>query len=161
MGHKGDHMRSHGKYHMTDKYLKRSKEKENGGSICNRTAAHFRELMALDGQEGTVLLSMDSKDYTRRLLDLPEAYWTFREMEATHLTRVINGEVAAYSTRLTQASRERCIDAVCRSKCFSTDDGWSGINIPTALACDAPGIKLPKERFAQFDIEPTPSLPYA
>ena len=44
---------------------------------ARQTAAHFRELMAGDGQDGTVLLSMDSQDYTCRLLDLPEAYWTF------------------------------------------------------------------------------------
>ena len=35
MGHKGDHMRSHGKYHMTDKYLKRSKKRKKWGSFCN------------------------------------------------------------------------------------------------------------------------------
>ena len=28
-------MRSHGKYHMMDKYLKRSKEEKKWGSICN------------------------------------------------------------------------------------------------------------------------------
>ena len=141
---------------------------EHNGSTDNvvpesarRTAAHFRELMATDGQEGTVLLSMDGKEYTCRLTDLPNAYWTFREMEATRLTRVISGEVAAYSARLTQASRERRTDAIRRSKCFSTDDGWGGTNTPTALACDAPGIKLPIERFARFDIEPTSPLPYA
>ena len=36
MGHKGDHMRSHGKYHMTDKYLKRSKKRNNGGPSVTR-----------------------------------------------------------------------------------------------------------------------------
>ena len=128
---------------------------------ARRTAAHFRELMAADGQEGTVLLSMDGKDYTCRLLDLPESYWTFREMEATRLTWVINGETSAYNARLTRASRERRTDSIRRSKCFSTDDGWGGTNVPTALACDMPGIKLPKEHFSQFDIEPTPPLPHA
>ena len=117
--------------------------------------------MAVDSQEGTVLLSMDGKDYTCRLLDLPEAYWTFWEMEATCLTRVISGEMAAYSARLTRASRECCVNAVRRSKCFSTDNGWGGINVPTALACDMPGIKLPKEHFAQFDIKPTLLSPHA
>ena len=117
--------------------------------------------MAADGQEGTILLSMDGKDYMCRLIDLLDLYWTFWEMEATRLTRVISREVTAYSARLTQASREHCTDTVRRSKCFSTDNGWGGINTPTALACDVPGIKLPIECFAQFDIEPTPPLPYA
>ena len=60
-----------------------------------RTTAHFHELMAADGWEGTILLSMDGKDYTCRLLDLPEVYWMFREMEGTHLTWVISGEMLA------------------------------------------------------------------
>ena len=116
--------------------------------------------MAVNGQEGAILLSMDSKDYMCRLLNLPEENRMFWEMEATCLTRVISGEVAAYGVRLTQASRECCIDAVHRSKCFSMDDRWGGINVPTALACDVPGIKLPKECLAQFDTEPTLLLPY-
>ena len=38
MGHKGYHMRSHGKYHITDKYLKRSK----GGKMGGPTVTYLR-----------------------------------------------------------------------------------------------------------------------
>ena len=37
MGHNGDHMRSQGKYHMTDKYLEQSKRKDMG-FICNTSS---------------------------------------------------------------------------------------------------------------------------